>query len=621
MKSIKENALRIIVDMQGDLSLLRKLQEYTMQDGRRIPEHTIGLLYNTCTLLEYLLKDSIKNGVPRQGKANEGKGLYWRSKCKELRCLKEENIIQFSLPLNWRRLSEKVEQYRDGGIAAVVPGYYANRNAGKITERDQVELLLGLLTHHNSLDLSLITRVYNEAASKRGWPAITRPTVRNFMLCHPVEVGRARLGKTRFAAAMGMTVKRERPTAALSMWSIDGWTAELLYQKREERVGGAVTTYHHRLTIVVVLDVSCNYPIGYAIGHNESPELIKEALRSAVYHASELLGSNSKLIGTLQLQSDNYAKKSLMGAYSAIAKHVTPAAVGNAKAKPIEAYFSYLNRNYCKLCNNWSGFGITTNPKLQPNPDAINILKKNFPTEQGVREQLIKMMDLERTLKAEKMQQAIKAIQETFSVNAEQFILHLGRNAAKTVRLSNTGLNLLIEGTPIQYDCFVPAFRTKYAGRQWQVRYLPEAPQRAVAITDGGAVVFPIEAKSVQPMALSDRKPGDAAELHRVLNYNKALNQAAEQRIKEVKSATAELLSGGQSSILGRLLLTDSAGEHKDRYYQELQSAQELLGNITTEPCEEEEEEADELFLGLSNEPQDLPQEQDLNTEEYIDLF
>ena len=38
----------------------------------------------------------------------------------------------------------------------------------------------------------------------------------------------------------------------------------------------------------------------------------------------------------------------------------------NAKAKPVEAYFGYLNKNYCQRCNNWSGFGITTDPKKQP---------------------------------------------------------------------------------------------------------------------------------------------------------------------------------------------------------------------------------------------------------------
>jgi hypothetical protein len=58
--------------------------------------------------------------------------------------------------------------------------------------------------------------------------------------------------------------------------------------------------------------------------------------------------------------------------YSAIANKVTPARVGNAKAKVIEPYFKRLNKNYCQLLPNWSGFGVTAKKESQPNAEFLN---------------------------------------------------------------------------------------------------------------------------------------------------------------------------------------------------------------------------------------------------------
>ena len=49
-------------------------------------------------------------------------------------------------------------------------------------------------------------------------------------------------------------------------------------KKKEDKKDGKATTYTNRITMVVVLDACCKYPIGYAIGLHESPALIREAL-------------------------------------------------------------------------------------------------------------------------------------------------------------------------------------------------------------------------------------------------------------------------------------------------------------------------------------------------------
>ena len=89
-----------------------------------------------------------------------------------------------------------------------------------------------------------------------------------------------------------MTVKRSAPSAPLYFWTLDGWDAELLYQKTTvDKQGHNVTTYHNRVKLEVVLDACTKYPIGFAIADTESPDLVRAALRDAVNHTRELFGS------------------------------------------------------------------------------------------------------------------------------------------------------------------------------------------------------------------------------------------------------------------------------------------------------------------------------------------
>ncbi len=76
-------------------------------------------------------------------------------------------------------------------------------------------------------------------------------------------------------------------------------------------------------------------------------------------------------------------------------------------------------------------------------------------------------------------------------------------------------------------------------------------------------------------MALADRKPGDAEQLQRVRDYNKALEAETARRMGDHFAGArrvierAEELPIYQTPALGscmedRLMLTDSRGQHKD---------------------------------------------------------
>ncbi len=327
-----------------------------------------------------------------------------------------------------------------------------------------------------------------------------------------------------------------------------------------------MTTYTNRLTMVVVLDVFNDYPIGYAVGSHESPELIKAALRNAAIHTRELTG---EMLRANQVQSDRYAIKTMQDLYAVMGGKVTPAQAHNAKAKPVEPYFNHLNTTYCLLCNNWSGFGVTTNPKRQPNSDALNKKRHNFPDEAGVRAQIDEIMRLERMAKVEAYMAGLASLkpEHRLPLSRESYLLNFGAETGFKNVLEGCGLRPTILGVKRDYDCFDLSFRD-HAAERWTVRYDPEDLTQVLAINEAGTRRYMLEAKYVQPMALADRKEGDAEQLERVRAYNKQLEAQQAQRIALDYHRTEQLIAATpalRGSVEDRLLLTDSRGQHKNQ--------------------------------------------------------
>ena len=327
-----------------------------------------------------------------------------------------------------------------------------------------------------------------------------------------------------------------------------------------------MTTYTNRLTMVVVLDVFNNYPIGYAVGTHESPALIKEALRDAAKHTAELTG---QMLRANQIQSDRYAIGTMADLYAIMGDKVTPAQAHNAKAKPVEPYFNYLNTNYCIRCNNWSGFGITSDPKRQPNSDALNRIRHQFPDEAGLRAQIDEMMRMERMGKYEAFAAGLEKLkpEHRLAMSRESYLLNFGASTGFKNVLEGCGLRPTILGVKRDYDCFDLSFRD-HAAERWTVLYDPDDLSSVLAVNAAGTRRYMMEEKYVQPMALADRRPGDAEQLQRVRDFNKELEARTAERMGEAYRRTEQIIAGTpalRGSIEDRLLITDSRGQHKDR--------------------------------------------------------
>ncbi|PKP45013.1 MAG: hypothetical protein CVT94_19205 [Bacteroidetes bacterium HGW-Bacteroidetes-11] len=477
--------------------------------------------------------------------------------------LKEE--LHHSLPENPIRLKQRLEMYKSNGYVSLISGKFLNSNAARIVDPQQEATIRQLLRRHNNFDNQQIAEIYNTVAQSLGWDSITAPTVANYKKKWGLETFSGRRGESAFDNQKAMQVKRSAPTQPLYYWTADGWDVELLYQKTEiDNEGNSRTTYHNRLTMVVILDPSHKYPIGYAIGTHETPQLIKEAMRNAIVHTKELFGEHYKV---LQLQTDNYSRKTLTPIYEAISKVFTPARVHNSKAKVIEPYFKYLNKRYCQFQPNWSGFGIKANAKSQPNDQYLNKIHNSFPDEFGCRLQINAIIEAERAKHSEKYIAAFRAMPEEDKhvIKFDEFLYMLGETTGYTNRLSGPGLLIKIDGVKHEYDTFDANFR-RHADVDWVVKYEPGNTQRVLACSKDGTLRFELQERYVQPMALRDRQPGDSDELQQIKGFNKNLKGEIMESMERDYNEVSDLFENNPQleGTLAKLILVDSNGQHKN---------------------------------------------------------
>ncbi|GGB82662.1 hypothetical protein GCM10007424_23370 [Flavobacterium suaedae] len=495
----------------------------------------------------------------------------WDSLSKDVNAFRD---VEHTLPTTKRGLQMKVKAYQEQGYIALISGKLTNQNAAKVKEDTQTALLDELLAKHTNLDNTQVANIYNSVAGIQDWKTITPQTVANRKQENNLVIYAGRNGKAKLLDHKLMQVKRKAPSKPMLYWTMDGWDAELLYQKATINAqGNTVTTYHNRLTAVMVLDPYNKYIVGYAIGERESPALIKEALRNAMQHTKELFGDYYR---PYQLQTDRYQIKHLTPTYEACTVHYTPANVNSKKTKVIEPFFNRFNKEYCQLFDNWSGHNVDSGSKNQPNDEVLNKIRKSFPDENGCRQQLIGSIEADRAKKVaafvEKWQEVAEEHKSIMSF--ETYLQYLGEKTGYTNKLSPSGLLPTINGIERCFDSFDINFR-KLFHIDWCVMYDP-ADLSKVLVMDAesksgkfvkllGNYSFVLDEIYIQPMALADRVEGDAAEKQRITDYNDNVMKYITNERADNADVLHEFLSKPQlQDTLAKHLLVDSLGHHKD---------------------------------------------------------
>ncbi|MCW5900467.1 MAG: hypothetical protein KIT10_14480 [Flavobacteriales bacterium] len=408
------------------------------------------------------------------------------------------------------------------GAATLIHGGQGNANSSKLGD-DQRKALLMVCSRHQNYSLQRNATDYNRIAAAKGWPTISANTVRRFLA--DGNNGRAASiyakGIAQYSNNYGIVVHRSRPTQPTYMWVHDGTDYELLYRKEE---GGKVT-HHHRKLVVVVVDPHTWYPVGYAIGDQDTIALAQEAVANAVLHMKELTGSYAL---PYQVQSDRLGHKTLGEWYERMGVKYTPAAARNSRSKIVEPWFKHHNDTYVNRNYNWSGHNVTSRSENQPSPEALNSLRKHFPDEHGVIAQIHEAIAAERADKVAAYRQALEAMPAGTlrAIGREQYLELFGVQHKWENELTNRGLCPTILGEERPYQLLSTAFQRE-VGARFRITYDPQDLSTVLATSMDGLRRYLVPEVMPMPMALMDHTPETRAQLAATESFKKELSQAA----------------------------------------------------------------------------------------------
>ena len=444
------------------------------------------------------------------------------------------DVLPADFPGSYSRLLAKVKRYQNEGYDMLIDPLFGNKIGAKLGKidtnsvnkegafaperyEDQMAVIRYCSAQGNNFDAGQVARMANVVFEQKGWKTISRATISKIISENMHLLTPGRQGKRKYDSSVAMQVKRKGPERPMMYWTEDGWTVELMFQER-----GAKGVEYKRLVAVIVLDAFNKYPIGYAIGERETAELIREANKNALVHVKELLGDNYT---PWQVQSDNYQIKNLTPFYQAMTHLHTPAAVGNAKAKIVEPYFMYLNKNYCQLLPNWTGFNLTSAKDNQVNIEKLNKVKNLVPDRAGVVRQIEMIIAGERKKKVDAYmagwQQAEDMEQMPPVMNLMNWLDVFGEQLGKrTSSITGQGIIKQINNVEYTYDCFDPAFRD-LMHLDWTLKGDMRDLSKVLAVSPDKQIRFVLEQKRELPMDARSHNTEDWAYLGEVRDFNK----------------------------------------------------------------------------------------------------
>lgn len=534
---------------------------YRLADGRCLPSDKIAQYTAEAQILEavsaYQQEHYSKRG--KAGRRPMGKGELYGWLADMIQALPQE---EYPHKLPKSRLQEKHEAYQRDGYESLIHKGYQNQNASKTGGDEQSALLLMLLASPNNLNNSQVARLYNETAKVRGWEKLTASAVGKIAKSKSLLIDAGRKGRTDYRLQVQTAIKRTKPTRAMSYWVHDGWTVELYYQHTTtDKKGGTKTVYDCRLVVVVILDASCSYPIGYAIGERECPQLIAQALRSAAHHTEELFGVKCH---PREIQYDHYQIGALTPLYKAMSNKLSPARAKNARAKIIEPYFSRLNKTYCQLQPNWSGYGITGKKGKGTNREVASDLRHQIPTRAEVEGQIHTIMSQERALKHEEYMSLFDGDITDIQLDRSIYLEHWGETSGRYIGQSIYGLTPTIFGEVQYYESFEQGFKEQRHQR-WQVYYDPSDLSSVLAVSEDGQYKFLLERKHLQPMAVEDQRPEDLQHLERVRTHQREIEDWVDGEWKRMMPLALEASKDNSvaQELLQRSITPFRRGEKK----------------------------------------------------------
>ncbi len=519
----------------------RYIDEFRAGNGYMLTEERRRGLKRAARVMAFLAE--LADMPAAQARARFGRPVM-ELKAKVLDYVKANKV---PLPGSFARLEARKRAYLQAratglpGASALVHGGHGNANCSKVVDPLQQGVLEMLASQHQNLSLRQLATQYNLLANFRGWPTLTPNTIRAYLGKGSVSrtVTFFAKGASAYQEKHGIVVHRSRPTRPTYLWVHDATTYELYYQRPADRQNKAVQWL--RKQVCVVLDPHSWYPVGYAIGEVDNVELTRAAVRSAVAHMQQLTGH---YVLPYQVQSDRLGHKELGTWYEDMGVTYTPAKARNSRAKVIEPYFNHHHRTYVQpYYPNWGGHNVDSLKRNQPNPDALERLKRHFPDEAGVVAQIHEAFARERADKEAEFLAGLNGMEsDTLRVVGRSRFLELfGQPHTHRNELTNRGLCPTLLGEERVYNLLDLAWQ-EHVGTSFQVLYDPDDLSSVLAISPSGKQRYLLPEVAAIPMALADHTPVTRAALAAVEGFKRELGQAALDR-RESSAERARLVA------------------------------------------------------------------------------
>lgn len=450
-----------------------------------------------------------------------------------MEALNKENLHGLGNLNNYRYLLRRLKCFREHGRDSLVSKKHGNNNSRKLGEA-QKTLLRRLYAQANKFPFTTITTKYNKIASRQGWKTLTVRTVQNYLAQPQVktqcELDRHGFGYWRNVNEINQ--RRKKPSYPDDLWVLDGSPIELFYRDGKN--------LRKRLYGYLIIDAHSWYPVGYALGESETEQLVFEAIKNACT-------SNNTL--PHQVLADNSSANKandMLEWYPQVARYVTFATVGNAKAKVIEPFQGAFNKLILKEFANYAGGNITAKDvNTSANAEWLAANKDVIPTKEEAIHQVEKAINAwkHRAMKdgkapAEKYQAGSPRKRPIdFGMVVSLFWKYRMARSGEiaTYKYSQNGLTMQKNGQKYHYLVYdkkgLPdkAFHRQYLHDTFAVKYDPDNMDMVCLYKDGRQVhVAQIQREA--PMAIVDYQEGDG-------EYIQGFLQNRKERLEEIREA------------------------------------------------------------------------------------
>lgn len=353
--------------IKQDLNAEKYYLAYRNEDNKSLPIDHVKKYTRACEVLNMLLEiGENKKAIKELTKISV---LDFWVKIGEL--IKADKIY---LPTCYKRLKEKVRDYKDQGYECIIDKKLNNTNGVKVKDEVAESTLLQMIAQPQQHDDVYIAQQYNRWAKNNERKEITPATVGNYRRRNNDILIMSREGREAYYNKISKSIPGYRPTTPLYLVESDDNHLDFFFVDWEDKTGHK---YFNKFKAIVVTDSYNDYVLGYAYAQELTADVVRKAYLNAMYHIKELTGD---WYLPHETKTDRWAINDLEPFYASLGNYFkTP--VGSKRRGYLEQFFGSIHWERAAKAgtNNYTGHNITAKND-GVNKEVLIDNKKDFPT-------------------------------------------------------------------------------------------------------------------------------------------------------------------------------------------------------------------------------------------------